>query len=49
MWIYRKYIQNIIKNLAVAVVLAICVNEVRQKAVKSAIQTVTFLPHRLRI
>ena len=36
---------SLLINLAVAVVLAIRVNEVRQKAVKSAIQTVTFLPY----
>ncbi len=36
---------SLLINLAVAVVLAVCVNEVRRKAVKSAIQTVTFLPY----
>ncbi len=32
-------------NLAVAVVLAVCVNEIRSKFAKSAVQTVTFLPY----
>ncbi len=36
---------SLLINLAVAVVLAICVNEVRRKAIKSLIQTVTFLPY----
>jgi putative aldouronate transport system permease protein len=36
---------SLLINLAVALVLAICVNEVRQKAAKSTIQTVTFLPY----
>ena len=36
---------SLLINLAEAVVLAVCVNEVRRKAVKSAIQTVTFLPY----
>ncbi len=36
---------SLLINLAVAVVLAICVNEVRRKAVKSVLQTVTFLPY----
>ena len=36
---------SLLINLAVAVVLAVCVNEIRRRAVKSAIQTVTFLPY----
>ncbi len=36
---------SLLINLAVAVVLAICVNEVRRKPVKSILQTVTFLPY----
>jgi putative aldouronate transport system permease protein len=36
---------SLLINLFVAVVLAVCVNEIRSKFAKSAVQTVTFLPY----
>ncbi len=36
---------SLLINLATATVLALCVNEVRNRYIKSAIQTVTFLPY----